>query len=197
MDIEFCLLDLPNDILSIIVNKIINSVKDDIYLTHINDEFVTNNIGNFITTPKDKNIIKDRTESILDIVNIKKTCKTFNNLITNFTLKQLKISNSLCNCKKLRSCANVRCYYDTDFIENSRYRHYTHYHQDALNYILVYLSADKFFKTNMPYCFECMKMYSYIIYSKKDYRLIKVEDESLTITMHGWKILPENRTYFV
>ena len=134
------------------------------------------------------------TKNFKSISHLSETCKLLKNIIPEFKIKQLKLNVLFNKCSKLTNCANANCCSDMNFIENNRYKHYIHYHQEALKSIVVYITNDKFFKTKMPYCFECMKLYSYIKYSNCKYRLIHVEDQALTFTLEGLEILPPKRT---
>jgi hypothetical protein len=164
------------------------------FLMDLPDDLLMLIIDNFF---KDIQMVKRNLNFFSNILNVRTTCKNLRNIIKLFKLKQLKLQYALNNYNKIQYCVNVNCYFDTDFVEYNRYRHYVHSHQEALNNIQIYTSSKKYIKTNMPYCFECMKLYSNIIYSNNKNRLIQIADQGLSLTLNGWEILPANRSLYI
>lgn len=96
-----------------------------------------------------------------DLLNFKITCKSYNKIITTFSLSKLIILGKI-NYKPIEMCINNDCYDDTsDIYENVYhygYRRYIHFHQYALNQELITINKNKY-KIFTPYCSECFTQY--------------------------------------
>ena len=96
-----------------------------------------------------------------DLLNFKITCKSYEKMITTFSLSKLMIQGKI-NYKPIEMCINIDCYDDTcdiyENVYNYGYRRYIHYHQYALNKTIITINKNKY-KIFTPYCCECFTQY--------------------------------------
>ena len=100
----------------------------------------------------------DDLDDFKDLVNLKFTCKNFNQLISSFSLRKLMFRGNFPNYKPIKMCINRDCFNDTwdiyDDVYNAGYRRYLHHHQPALNNSDVTING-KQYNIHTPYCCEC------------------------------------------
>ena len=107
-----------------------------------------------------KKIQKYNPSYILNIISIN---HTFKNIVPFQYLKQCRLDYLLHNKIPLRNCCNDNCYWDSYLDIYDEYSRYIHYHQPALNFVLLsYNNSKKYTNIYIPYCFECMQKYNYI-----------------------------------
>lgn len=111
--------------------------------------------------------IKENCYNSNGLLNLKKTNKQFNKLITRFSIQKKICSNLYKNFvnKDINICVNTNCYYDTwdlyEDIYHYGYRRYIHHHQYALNNTTIFINK-KEYHIFSPYCSECLKNYVFI-----------------------------------
>jgi hypothetical protein len=114
-----------------------------------------------------------------DLLNLKITCKSFDRLITSFSLGKLMLYGKFLNYRSTEMCANVDCYDETwDIYEDVYYfgsRRYMHCHQWSLNKTIITIN-DKQYYIHTPYCTECFIKYV-LIGDKKDVNHNLIMDE--------------------
>lgn len=99
-----------------------------------------------------------------DLLLFKITCKSFNLLVSNFSLIKSKLNqnNKYFNYLPYKMCINNECYDETwgiyEDIYHFGYHRYTHFHQYSLNTSEIKINK-KNYKINTPYCCECFKKY--------------------------------------
>jgi hypothetical protein len=105
--------------------------------------------------------IKSYLTDVNDLVNLKLTCKYFDNTITHFTLGKMMLETKFNKYKHIEMCVNVDCYYDTQDLFEDIYnlgdRRYIHSHQPALNHTNISYNSN--YRLNIPYCTECFMVY--------------------------------------
>ena len=106
--------------------------------------------------------IKENLYDYSDLLNLKKTNKQFDKLVTRFSIIKLMLYGKILNYKHIEMCINFDCFWDTiDIYENIYhygYRRYLHYHQYALNQTNIIIN-NKQYDICSPYCTECLKQY--------------------------------------
>ena len=97
-----------------------------------------------------------------DLLNLKKTGKYFDKLITSFALGKLMLYGIFSNYNSTIACVNIDCYYDTwniyEDVYHAGYRRYIHSHQSALNKAEATINNIRY-NICTPYCCECFKQY--------------------------------------
>tara|TARA_B110001452_G_scaffold18458_1_gene14989 strand:- start:1030 stop:1449 length:420 start_codon:yes stop_codon:yes gene_type:complete len=97
-----------------------------------------------------------------DLLNLKITCKSFDKMITAFSLGKLMLAGKFINYKPIEMCINIDCYDDTwdiyEDVYHAGYRHYIHSHQPSLNQTNMIVNR-KQYKMFSPYCSECFMKY--------------------------------------
>ena len=106
--------------------------------------------------------IKENLYDYSDLLNLKKTNKQFDKLITRFSIIKLMLYGKILNYKHIEMCINVDCFWDTcdiyEDIYHYGYRRYLHHHQCALNKTTIIINNNQY-DICSPYCTECLKVH--------------------------------------
>lgn len=107
-------------------------------------------------------IVRKYITTYSDLLNLKTTCKSFDNLIPVFYLNKNILEYKFAIYIPIRMCVNENCYYDTcdiyEDIYHYGYRRYIHTHQYALNHSTITINKEKH-NICIPYCCECFKQF--------------------------------------
>ena len=130
--------------------QILSSFPDDILFI----------IANNISKPKGVVIIQE-------VLYARTVCVLFAQSIPYFRLRQLKLGLSLETKIAKEYCINDYCYYDSylpEYAYYAYYQNYIHDHQKAINTIVIRCpNVIKFTSIHIPYCLECMRLFTPIL----------------------------------